>query len=179
MFLLPGWGGQDSVGPRSARNGGKSHEIHPSAYQPWSSRFCSHPLPNWEMARRNKIWKVRQDIFGCLLTKCWEIINSTNLTICALSDTIPCLLNSSFRVVLDRYLSKSVELMETTVKTLERSGSNTERWVPQLCRMYYRLAHYTDALYKSYEDRLTSNEWQAALRLRQHKVTIHWWPISC
>lgn len=179
MFLLPGWGGQDSVGPRSARNGRKSHEIHPSAYQPWSSRFCSHPLPNWEMACRNKIWKVRQDVFGCLLVKCWEIINSTNLTICALSDTIPCLLNSSFRVILDRYLSKSVELMESTVKTLERSGSSTERWVPRLCRMYYRLAHYTDALYKSYEDRLTSNEWQAALRLRQHKVTIHWWPISC
>lgn len=37
---------------------------------------------------------------------------------------------------------------------------------------HFRLAHYADALFRSYEERLNSNEWQAAMRLRKHKVVI-------
>lgn len=37
-------------------------------------------------------------------------------------------------------------------------------------QMRFHLAHYADALFRSYEDRLNSSEWQAAMRLRKHKV---------
>lgn len=86
----------------------------------------------------------------------------------------------SFRVILDLYLRKSVEVVESAVKGVDRSAAIYVRWVQRLCRTHYRLAHYTDSLYKSYEDRLISSEWQAALRLRQHKVdrtcqVFHFW----
>ena len=47
------------------------------------------------------------------------------------------------------------------------------------CRTYFHLAHYTDNLFKSYEERLSSNEWQAALRLRKYKVTELTMPSIC
>ena len=76
----------------------------------------------------------------------------------------------SFRVILDLYLGKSVELVEGAVKGVDRSAAIYVKWAQRLCRTHYRLAQYTDNLFKSYEDRLISSEWQAALRLRQHKV---------
>ena len=76
----------------------------------------------------------------------------------------------SFRVILDLYLGKSVEVVESAVKGVDRSAGVYVKWAQRLCRTHYRLAHYTDSLYKGYEDRLMSSEWQAALRLRQHKV---------
>lgn len=38
------------------------------------------------------------------------------------------------------------------------------------CQTHFHLAHYTDALFRSHEERLNSNEWQSAMRLRKHKV---------
>ncbi|KAG0604904.1 hypothetical protein M758_9G018000 [Ceratodon purpureus] len=77
--------------------------------------------------------------------------------------------SDSFRVILDLYLGKSVELVEGAVKGVDRSAAIYVKWAQRLCRTHYRLAQYTDNLFKSYEDRLISSEWQAALRLRQHK----------
>lgn len=37
-------------------------------------------------------------------------------------------------------------------------------------QLHFHLAHYADALFRSYEERLNSSEWQAAMRLRKHKV---------
>ncbi|KAK7817816.1 serine/threonine-protein kinase atm [Quercus suber] len=37
-------------------------------------------------------------------------------------------------------------------------------------QVHFHFAHYADALFRSNEDRLTSNEWQAAMRSRKHKV---------
>lgn len=39
------------------------------------------------------------------------------------------------------------------------------------CQMHFHLAHYADALFRSYEDRLNSSEWQAAMHLRKLKVS--------
>jgi ataxia telangiectasia mutated family protein len=80
--------------------------------------------------------------------------------------------SESFRVILDGYLKKAVGLVveASNKKNGKPMTCNSERWMQQQCRTYYRLAHYADALYRSYEHRLTSSEWQAALRLRQHKV---------
>jgi ataxia telangiectasia mutated family protein len=80
--------------------------------------------------------------------------------------------SESFRVILDGYLKKAVGLVveASNKKNGKPTTCNSERWMQQQCRTYYRLAHYADALYRSYEHRLTSNEWQAALRLRQHKA---------
>lgn len=41
------------------------------------------------------------------------------------------------------------------------------------CQTCFHLAHYADALFRSHEDRLNSSEWQAALRLRKHKVLVN------
>ncbi|KAJ7559328.1 hypothetical protein O6H91_04G079500 [Diphasiastrum complanatum] len=67
--------------------------------------------------------------------------------------------SASSHTILEGYLQKAVEVAKET---------NTSS--KQKCKTYYHLAHYTDALYRSYEDQLTSNEWQSALRLRQHKA---------
>ena len=47
----------------------------------------------------------------------------------------------------------------TSKKSIERQSQT-----------HFHLAHYADAVFRSNEDRLTSNEWQAAMRLRKHKV---------
>ncbi|CAA7402290.1 unnamed protein product [Spirodela intermedia] len=70
--------------------------------------------------------------------------------------------SSSSRTILEKYLKHSVELAELNKNVDEKS-------ISRQCQTYFHLAHYTDALFKSYEARLTSSEWQAALRLRKHK----------
>lgn len=71
--------------------------------------------------------------------------------------------SSSSRTILEQYLKRAVEITE--VKCI----ANEQRWIDRQCRTHFRLAHYTDALFRSYEERLASSEWQAALRLRRHK----------
>lgn len=87
-----------------------------------------------------------------------------------ISDYMLLFMRNSFRVILELYLGKSVEVVENAVKSVDENSGSYVRWAQRLCRTHYRLAHYTDSLYRSYEDRLVSSEWQAALRLRQHKV---------
>lgn len=72
--------------------------------------------------------------------------------------------SDSSHVILENYLQRSVELSENQEKC---HGS---KWIERKSRAHYRLAHYADSLFRSYEERLTSSEWQAALRLRQHKA---------
>uniref|UniRef100_A0A0D9UVU7 Serine/threonine-protein kinase ATM n=1 Tax=Leersia perrieri TaxID=77586 RepID=A0A0D9UVU7_9ORYZ len=70
--------------------------------------------------------------------------------------------SSNSRTIIDDYLRHSVDL----------TGFNTssdKKYKSRQCRTYFHLAHYTDGLFKSYEERLLSNEWQAALRLRNYK----------
>ncbi|KAM7277000.1 hypothetical protein ACFE04_018866 [Oxalis oulophora] len=71
--------------------------------------------------------------------------------------------SSDSRTILDKYLKPAVSLAEdcntTSKKTIERQ-----------CQTLFHLAHYTDALFKSYEERLSSTEWKAAMRLRKHKT---------
>lgn len=50
------------------------------------------------------------------------------------------------------------------------SKSTDKKCISRQCQTYFDLAHYTDGLFKSYEERLSSSEWQAAMRLRKHKV---------
>uniref|UniRef100_A0A1D1Z750 Serine/threonine-protein kinase ATM n=1 Tax=Anthurium amnicola TaxID=1678845 RepID=A0A1D1Z750_9ARAE len=71
--------------------------------------------------------------------------------------------SSSSRTILEQYLKHSVELAELNKKCDKKS-------ISRQCQTYFHLAHYTDALFKSYEERLSSTEWQAALRLRKHKT---------
>lgn len=73
------------------------------------------------------------------------------------------LLFFSSRIILEQYLKQSVELAELS-KTTDMKD------ISRQCQTYYHLAHYADGLFQSYEERLTSNEWQAAMRLRKHKV---------
>ncbi|KAL2608088.1 hypothetical protein R1flu_026661 [Riccia fluitans] len=72
--------------------------------------------------------------------------------------------SSSSHIILDSYLKRAVGLSEP--------GKDTEDVLETslMCRSHYRLAHYADALYRNYQERLMSSEWQAALRLRQHKA---------
>ena len=51
-------------------------------------------------------------------------------------------------------------------KTADKKSSERQS------QTHFHLAHYADALFRSYEERLNSNEWQAAMRLRKHKVAI-------
>ena len=75
-----------------------------------------------------------------------------------------CGLKCSSRTILEKYLKPAVSLAEdqntTNKKSIERQSQTR-----------FHLAHYADALFRSYEERLTSNEWQAAMRLRKHKVS--------
>lgn len=70
--------------------------------------------------------------------------------------------SSNSRTILEKYLKHAVSLAadrkSTDKKSIERQGQT-----------HFHLAHYADALFRSYEERLTSNEWQAAMRLRKHK----------
>lgn len=70
----------------------------------------------------------------------------------------------SSRTIFEKYLKPAVSLAEgqtSNKKSAERQS-----------QAHFHLAHYADALFKSYEERLNSNEWQAAMRLRKHKVAI-------
>ncbi|XP_057442948.1 serine/threonine-protein kinase ATM [Lotus japonicus] len=71
--------------------------------------------------------------------------------------------SSNSRTILEKYLKPAVTIAEdvntTDKKTMERK-----------CQTHFHLAHYSDALFRSHEERLTSNEWQAAMRLRKHKT---------
>ncbi|XP_078431049.1 serine/Threonine-kinase ATM-like protein isoform X2 [Wolffia australiana] len=71
--------------------------------------------------------------------------------------------SGSSRTILEKYLKHSVKLSEKNNRTDEKSMSRK-------CKTHFNLAHYTDTLFQSYETRLTSNEWQAGLRLRKHKT---------
>jgi ataxia telangiectasia mutated family protein len=68
----------------------------------------------------------------------------------------------SSRTIIDDYLRHSVDFTE-----LHKCPD--KKYKSRQCRTYFHLAHYTDGLFKSYEERLSSNEWQAALRLRKYK----------
>ncbi|KAM4115238.1 hypothetical protein ACJW30_04G133500 [Castanea mollissima] len=69
---------------------------------------------------------------------------------------------SNSRTILEKYLKPAVSLAvdqnTTNKKSIERQSQT-----------HFHLAHYADALFRSYEERLASNEWQAAMRLRKHK----------
>ncbi|XP_022135092.1 serine/threonine-protein kinase ATM isoform X3 [Momordica charantia] len=71
--------------------------------------------------------------------------------------------SSNSRTILEKYLKPAVSLAEgqefLNTKSVERQSQT-----------HFHLAHYADALFKSYEERLNSNEWQAAVRLRKHKT---------
>ncbi|XP_058091812.1 serine/threonine-protein kinase ATM isoform X2 [Magnolia sinica] len=71
--------------------------------------------------------------------------------------------SSNSRTILEQYLKHAVEL---TV----RDKTTSKKCVARQSQNYFHLAHYTDALFRSHEERLTSSEWQAALRLRRHKT---------
>ncbi|OIV96965.1 hypothetical protein TanjilG_00547 [Lupinus angustifolius] len=71
--------------------------------------------------------------------------------------------SSNSRTILEKYLKPAVSVAEdmntTDKKAMERK-----------CQTNFHLAHYADALFRSHEERLNSNEWQAAMRLRKHKT---------
>uniref|UniRef100_A0ACD5TS08 Uncharacterized protein n=1 Tax=Avena sativa TaxID=4498 RepID=A0ACD5TS08_AVESA len=67
------------------------------------------------------------------------------------------------RTIIEDYLRHSVDLTEF-------HKNSDKKYMSRQCRTYFHLAHYTDNLFKSYEERLSSNEWQAALRLRKYKT---------
>ncbi|KAK3160101.1 hypothetical protein QOZ80_1BG0055200 [Eleusine coracana subsp. coracana] len=71
--------------------------------------------------------------------------------------------SSNSRTIIEEYLRPSVDLAE-----YEKSAD--KRYMSRQCRTLFHLAHYTYSLFKSYEERLSSSEWQAALRLRKYKT---------
>lgn len=70
---------------------------------------------------------------------------------------------SNSRTILEKYLKHAVTLAEDCMA--RGKVSTTKR-----SQMHFHLAHYADALFRSYEERLNSSEWQAAMRLRKHKT---------
>ncbi|XP_052181201.1 serine/threonine-protein kinase ATM isoform X3 [Diospyros lotus] len=71
--------------------------------------------------------------------------------------------SSSSRTILEKYLKQAVILAEDRKDTSKKS-------IKRQSQTHFHLAHYADALFRSYEERLNSNEWQAAMRLRKHKT---------
>ncbi|CAL4957640.1 unnamed protein product [Urochloa decumbens] len=71
--------------------------------------------------------------------------------------------SSNSRTIIEDYLRPSVDLTEF-------KKSTDKRCMSRQCRTHFHMAHYTYSLFKSYEERLSSNEWQAALRLRKYKT---------
>ncbi|KAJ0106492.1 hypothetical protein Patl1_18037 [Pistacia atlantica] len=71
--------------------------------------------------------------------------------------------SSNSRTILEKYLKHAVSLAEGQSTTNKKS-------IERQCQTHFHLAHYADALFRSSEERLTSNEWQAAMRLRKHKT---------
>ncbi|XP_074316262.1 serine/threonine-protein kinase ATM [Silene latifolia] len=70
--------------------------------------------------------------------------------------------SSNSRTILEKYLKRAVSLADEHKAV---SGKYLER----KCRTHFHLAHYADALFKTHDERLNSNEWEAAMRLRKHK----------
>ncbi|KAK3035322.1 hypothetical protein RJ639_034030 [Escallonia herrerae] len=70
--------------------------------------------------------------------------------------------SSNSRTILEKYLKHAVTLAEDRKATDKKS-------IARRSQTHFHLAHYADALFRSYEERLNSNEWQAAMRLRKHK----------
>ncbi|XP_045816356.1 serine/threonine-protein kinase ATM isoform X4 [Trifolium pratense] len=71
--------------------------------------------------------------------------------------------SSNSRTILEQYLKPAVSIAED-VKTADKKA------MERRCQTHFHLAHYTDALFRSHEERLNSNEWQSAMRLRKHKT---------
>ncbi|CAK7328913.1 unnamed protein product [Dovyalis caffra] len=71
--------------------------------------------------------------------------------------------SSNSRTILEKYLKPAVSVAEAHKTTNKKS-------IERLSQAHFHLAHYADALFKSCEERLTSSEWQAAMRLRKHKA---------
>ncbi|XP_024973398.1 serine/threonine-protein kinase ATM isoform X4 [Cynara cardunculus var. scolymus] len=71
--------------------------------------------------------------------------------------------SSNSRTILEKYLKNAVTLANDHQATDKKS-------IARKSQTHFHLAHYADALFRSYEERLTSNEWQAAMRLRKHKT---------
>ncbi|KAH6798041.1 Serine/Threonine-kinase ATM-like protein [Perilla frutescens var. hirtella] len=70
--------------------------------------------------------------------------------------------SSNSRTVLEKYLKHAVNLAEDYESADKFS-------IEKRNQMHFHLAHYADALFRSHEERLSSNEWQVAMRLRKHK----------
>nr|XP_012571741.1 serine/threonine-protein kinase ATM isoform X3 [Cicer arietinum] len=71
--------------------------------------------------------------------------------------------SSNSRTILEKYLKPAVSIAED-MKTTDKKA------MKRRCQTHFHLAHYTDALFRSHEERLNSNEWQSAMRLRKHKT---------
>ncbi|XP_017973415.1 PREDICTED: serine/threonine-protein kinase ATM isoform X2 [Theobroma cacao] len=71
--------------------------------------------------------------------------------------------SSNSRTIFEKYLKPAVSLAESH-KTADKKSAERQS------QTHFHLAHYADALFRSYEERLNSNEWQAAMRLRKHKT---------
>lgn len=69
----------------------------------------------------------------------------------------------SSRTILEKYLKHAVVLAGNHITTEKLSAEKRSQ-------MHFNLAHYADALFRSHEERLNSNEWHVAIRLRKHKV---------
>ncbi|KAK1363096.1 serine/threonine-protein kinase ATM, partial [Heracleum sosnowskyi] len=71
--------------------------------------------------------------------------------------------SSNSRTILEKYLKHAVTLAEDHMTTDKKSMGRQSQ-------THFHLAHYADALFRNCEERLNSNEWQAAMRLRKHKT---------
>ncbi|XVF54114.1 hypothetical protein PTKIN_Ptkin05aG0154900 [Pterospermum kingtungense] len=71
--------------------------------------------------------------------------------------------SSNSRTIFEKYLKPAVSLSEDQ-KTADKKSAERQS------QAHFHLAHFADALFRSYEERLKSNEWQAAMRLRKHKT---------
>lgn len=60
--------------------------------------------------------------------------------------------------------------MKPAVSIAEDVNTTDKKAMERKCQTHFHLAHYADALFRNHEERLNSNEWQAAMRLRKHKV---------
>lgn len=60
--------------------------------------------------------------------------------------------------------------MKPAVSLAENQKTTDKKFTEKHSQTHFQLAHYADALFRSCEERLSSNEWQAATRLRKHKV---------
>ncbi|XP_068483746.1 serine/threonine-protein kinase ATM isoform X2 [Phaseolus vulgaris] len=71
--------------------------------------------------------------------------------------------SSNSRTILEKYLKPAVSIAEDVNATAKNA-------MKRKCQTHFHLAHYADALFRNHEERLNSNEWQAAMRLRKHKT---------